>query len=291
MERLFLLITLLVISCNYTFADNRALLVGIGKYKSDTGWKNIHGDADVELLKPKLEKHGFVVYTLINEEATKEAIQGALIRLKEECQPGDKIYFHFSGHGQPITDGNGDETNDLDEAMIPYDAGKYYIEGTYEGEKHLIDDEYNQVLAEIKRKIGKSGEFFMAVDACHSRGMERGGDSDDIEDMDILNSARGTDDEFIFEGQIPNSLIDKPLPQSLNVGAKLIVVSACKEDERNYEYKTASGKMYGSLSYCISELLKINADFNKWVEYFQYEQYRKQKIFQLSQHPSVVIYD
>ena len=112
-----------------------------------------------------------------------------------------------------------------------------------------------------------------------------------IEDMDILNSARGTDDEFIFEGQIPNSLIDKPLPQSLNMGAKLIVVSACKEDERNYEYKTASGKMYGSLSYCISELLKVNVDFNKWVEYFQDEQYRKQKIFQLSQHPSIVIYD
>ena len=291
MKRLFQLITLLVISCNYSFAANRALLVGIGKYKSGTGWKNIHGDADVELLKPKLEKHGFVVYTLINEEATKDAIQRALIRLKEECQPGDKIYFHFSGHGQPITDGNGDETNDLDEAMIPYDAGKYYIEGKYEGEKHLIDDEYNQVLAEIKQKISKSGEFFMAVDACHSRGMERGGESEDIEDMDILNSARGTDDEFIFEGRIPNSLIDKPLPQSLNMGAKLIVVSACKEDERNYEYKTASGKMYGSLSYCISELLKINADFNKCVEYFQYEQYRKQKIFQLSQHPSIVIYD
>ena len=291
MKRLFLLITLLVISCNYSFTANRALLVGIGKYKPDTGWKNIHGDADVELLKPKLEKHGFVVYTLINEEATKEAIQGALIRLKEECQPGDKIYFHFSGHGQPITDGNGDETNDLDEAMIPFDAGKYYIEGKDEGEKHLIDDEYNQVLAEIKRKIGKSGELFMAVDACHSRGMERGSDSEDIEDMDILNSARGTDDEFIFEGQIPNSLIDKPLPQSLNIGAKLIVVSACKEDERNYEYKTASGKMYGSLSYCISELLKVNADFEKWIEYFQNEQYRKQKIFQLSQHPSIVIYE
>lgn len=239
MRRLFLFILLLSFFGGNSFATNRALLIGIGKYRSDTGWKSIHGDADIELLKPKLEKYGFVVNTLINEEATKEAIQGALIRLKEECQLGDKIYFHFSGHGQPITDGNGDETNELDEAMIPYDAGKYYIEGKYEGEKHLIDDEYNQVLAEIKRKIGKSGEFFMAVDACHSRGMERGGDSEDIEDMDILNSARGTDDEFIFEGQIPNSLIDKPLPQSLNMGAKLIVVSACKEDERNYEYKTA----------------------------------------------------
>ena len=91
MRRLFLFILLLSFFGGNSFATNRALLIGIGKYRSDTGWKSIHGDADIELLKPKLEKYGFVVNTLINEEATKEAIQGALIRLKEECQLGDKI--------------------------------------------------------------------------------------------------------------------------------------------------------------------------------------------------------
>lgn len=281
--------SLLVASFTFSIAANRALIIGIGKYKTDTGWKNIHGDADVELLKPKLEKHGFIVHTLVNEQATKEAIQKALMQLKEECQPEDKVYFHFSGHGQPITDVNGDEDNAQDEAMIPYDAGKYYIEGVYEGENHLIDDEYNQILADIKRKIGKNGELFMAIDACHSRGMERG--ENEIDDIQILNSARGTDDAFTFDGEIPYSLESNPLPKTLNVGAKLIVVCACKEDERNYEYKSTTGKMYGSLSYCIAELLKKDANFNRWTEYFQNEEYRKQKIFQISQHPSVVIYD
>ena len=69
--------SLLVTSFTFSIATNRALIIGIGKYKTDTGWKNIHGDADVELLKPKLEKHGFIVHTLVNEQATKEAIQKA----------------------------------------------------------------------------------------------------------------------------------------------------------------------------------------------------------------------
>lgn len=280
-----------VMSCLAGMADNRALLIGIGGYPSSTGWKTIHGDADVELLKPKLERYGFAVSSLVNEEATKANIQKALRTLRDECQPGDWVYFHFSGHGQPITDANGDEENALDEAMIPFDAGRYFIKGTYEGENHLIDDEYNQILVEIKQKIGNDGLLFMAVDACHSRGMERGADSDAVTDRDILYSARGTDEEFVFDGEIPNSLKEKPLPRSLRVGGTLIVVSACKEDERNYEYKTASGKMYGSLSYCIAELLKEDADFHRWAEYFRREQYRKQKIFQLSQHPSIEVYD
>lgn len=291
MMKRFVVCLCAMVSCLAGVADNRALLIGIGLYPSSTGWKTIHGDADVILLKPKLESFGFVVRSLVNEEATKTNIQKALQTLRDECQSGDRVYFHFSGHGQPIADANGDEENALDEAMIPYDAGRFFIKGTYEGEKHLIDDEYNQILVEIKRKIGKDGLLFMAVDACHSRGMERGIDSGDVSDRDILYSARGTDEEFVFDGEIPNSLKEKPLPQSLQVGGTLIVVSACKEDERNYEYKTASGKMFGSLSYCIAELLREDADFHRWADYFKQEQYRKLKIFQLSQHPSIEVYD
>lgn len=35
------------------------------------------------------------------------------------CQSGDKVYFHFSGHGQPIVDENKDEDGEFDESMIP----------------------------------------------------------------------------------------------------------------------------------------------------------------------------
>ncbi len=290
MKKVVLLFLLFIALLSPSIAENRALLIGIGQYAKETGWKKIHGDFDVELLKPLLEKEGFIVSTLVNSEATKQAILNSLAELRDSCKIGDKVYFHFSGHGQPVIDKNYDENDGIDEAMIPNDAWKYFTRGEYEGENHLIDDEYNLFLVEIKEKIGKEGIMFVVIDACHSRDMERG-DEGDITDNDILKSARGTDDCFEFESVVySNLLAEKPLPKSLNKGAKLVVVSACKEDERNFEYKTANNKMYGSLSYCIAQLLNDNCDFNKWETFFQEEKYRNLKIFQSSQHPSVTVY-
>lgn len=270
-------------------AENRALIVGIGQYGKDTGWRPIHGDADVGLLTPMLAKQGFTdIETLVNEEATKQAIVRKLEELAARCMPGDKVYFHFSGHGQPIEDANGDEEKDFDESIVPYDAHKTAETGVYEGQNHLIDDEYNHLLNTIKKKLGASGSLFVAIDACYSRGMERGEDTD-IEDADILKYTRGTDDVFWASG---NSAYLKHItkPRSFDEGAPMTIVSACKETERNYEYKTPSGKMYGSLTYCIYTLLKTDADFMRWRECFQTEDFRKYRIFQISQHPSVVVY-
>lgn len=289
MKKFALTMVLLFFSYATILAANRALLIGIGHYAPNTGWKAIHGDADIALLKPRLEKQGFKVNTLINEEATKDAIIKAFYSLLDKCQTGDKVYIHFSGHGQLIEDVNGDENDSLDETLVPYDAGKYYEKDTYEGDKHLIDDEYNQILAEIKEKIGVTGEMLVAVDACYSKSVERG--ECDIDDIDILESSRGTADEFTFDGDIPNSIKEIPLPNPFDNGAGLVVITACKENERNYEYKTATGKMYGSLSFCIAELLRENADFNKWKVFFKEEKYRSKKIFQSSQHPAITIYN
>ena len=84
MKKVALTITLLTLSFVASWATNRALLIGIGHYAPNTGWKAIHGDADIELLKPRLEKHGFQVSTLINEEATKNAIKDAFYALLDE---------------------------------------------------------------------------------------------------------------------------------------------------------------------------------------------------------------
>lgn len=290
MKKIVLIISLLILLVVAAQATNRALLIGIGQYAPNTGWKTIHGDADIALLKPRLEKRGFNVSTLINEEATREAMVKALYCLLEECELGDKVYIHFSGHGQLMEDTNGDEDDSKDESIVPFDAGKFYkIDGVYKGEKHLIDDEYNQILREIREKIGVDGEIFVAVDACYSKSIERG--DSDVEDMDILKSSRGTADVFTFDEDVPDSIMGIQFPKSFVTGARLIVVTACKENERNYEYKTATGKMYGSLSYYIAELLKENADFNKWEASFKGEKYRKLKIFQTSQHPTITVYN
>lgn len=271
------------------YATNRALLVGIGKYASNTGWKTIHGDADVALISPMLTSKKFTdIKILTNQKATKKAIVSELKSLAKRCKSGDNIYFHFSGHGQLIEDLNDDEDTPLEESIIPYDAHRYALKGIYEGQCHLIDDEYNLLLNAIKKKLGKNGVLFVAIDACYSKGIERGEDID-IDDQDILRNVRGTNESFVVQGH-SNYLKSIPKPEQFDGEATLIVVSACMNTERNFEYKSSSGNMYGSLSYYIYMLLKTDANFARWSKCFQTGDYRKYRIFQRFQHPTITIY-
>ena len=65
---------LILLSCSLlTQAQNkRALLVGISQYGNNTGWKNIHGANDVDLMKSVLK--GFSIRELKNANATYDNI-------------------------------------------------------------------------------------------------------------------------------------------------------------------------------------------------------------------------
>lgn len=323
-------------------AENRALLVGIGQYGNGTGWHPIHGDADVRLLRPMLAKRGFTdITTLENAAATKRAIVQALRALAERCRPGDKVYFHFSGHGQPVEDANGDEDKPFDESIVPYDACRTPSAG-YAGQNHLVDDELNPLLDAVKRKIGAGGQLFVAVDACYSKGMERG-ETVGEDGAELLLSLRGDNHPFVLSPEVSaavrsaaTSAADSllaltgaeaycltdtastisleelaargtpaaftpparatylkriPKPKAFTRGATMTVVSACRSDERNYEYRAAgTGKTYGSLSYCIYTLLRDGADFTRWAKRIADRDYARPGLFR-RQHPTVTVYD
>lgn len=271
-------------------AENRALLVGIGRYPASTGWSEIHGDADVDLLVPMLKANGYNdVKTIKNAQATKSAIINELKNLASRCKVGDKVYFHFSGHGQPVADINGDEgAKGYDEAIVPYDACKTIttkINGHfYNGENHLIDDELNPLFSAIKYKIGAKGEFFIAIDACYSNDMERASDSND----DCLPPARGTSRMLSVKRTDEWQAI--PKPKQYRPGAKMYVVSACKSDERNFEYKIDNGCIYGSLTYFIYTVMNVTMDFSKWVNKIDNKTPSSLRIFHPYQHPQTQIY-
>lgn len=286
-----LLIYMLALMTGFNiFGENRALLVGIGRYQPGTGWSEIHGDADVDLLLPILTKNGYNdTITLKNSKATKSAIVNALKSLATRCKAGDKVYFHFSGHGQPVADINGDEgKKGFDEAIVPYDAYKTItskINGKfYNGENHLIDDELNSLFARIKDKLGSHGEFFIAIDACYSDDMERASDTDEA----LLPPTRGTSDKLNIKRDATSMGRHKPKP--FLPGAKMYVVSACKSNECNFEYKASDGKTYGSLTYFIFLLMNKTTDFYKWAHGIETKTPSSPEIFQVYQHPQTRIY-
>ena len=169
--------------------SKRALVIGLGQ-QEDKNWGKINGDKDVAYVQKMLKDAGYKeVRTLINKQATKARIVTAFNSLTNRCRVGDVVYIHFSGHGQQVTDVNGDEWPDsLDEAWIPYDAYLSYGKKD-KGEKHLIDDELNVLLTAIKNKIGNQGKMLVVVDACHSGDSSRGDEDDDVVTRGVWKSS------------------------------------------------------------------------------------------------------
>lgn len=258
MKRILLLILLVLPVC-LTAQNRYALLIGIGDYPPDSGWNKIHGDNDVTIIKTLLLEQGTIadnITVLTNAEATKSGIVTAMDQLRGRVQKGDVVYIHFSGHGQQVTDLNGDEVDYFDEAWIPYDAKKRFIPGEYEGENHIIDDDLNAFLNGLRSKVGTLGKIILVADACHS-----GSGSRSL--MNEEEYVRGTDEKFIIPGGGAN-IVRKEAP------VYWLHVAACKPYQTNYEYKTADGTYYGSLSYVISigNIDLVSSDYrdviNQW---------------------------
>ena len=215
----------------------RALVIGIGE-QADKRWAKINGDKDVPLVQQMLQKVGYTdIRTLVNKQATKAGIVSAFKKLTAQCATGDIVYIHFSGHGQQVTDVNGDEgkKDGWDEAWVPYDAYLKYDEKRYKGEKHLIDDELNLLLTDICNKIGDSGKLLVVVDACHSGDSSRGDDIDE--------TVRGVKDEFIIP--IKQSGTARKAPE------QWLTLSACKDYQLNQEMKNPKA---GKLTYALYTL-------------------------------------
>lgn len=138
----------------------RAIVIGIGQ-QEDCSWQKINGDKDVPYVVEMLNRAGYSnsnILTLINNKATKENIVDAFNMLIRRCHTNDIVYIHFSGHGQRVTDLDGDENDGWDESWIPYDAYKNYNPKD-NGDKHLIDDEVYLFLNKLKTKSVRMARF------------------------------------------------------------------------------------------------------------------------------------
>jgi len=121
--------------------EKKALIIGIGSYPQETGWSQINGDKDANVVEESLKGIGFRNTTkLINSQATKVNILDQLNTMLDSCQQGDVVLFYFAGHGQLILDYDADELDGYDESLVLYGAPKQY-DALYKNENHLLDDE------------------------------------------------------------------------------------------------------------------------------------------------------
>lgn len=265
--RLYTLLIFILFSSAVLAQRKRAFLVGISHYDTAlTGyqWNNINGVEDVNLLTPVLKKQGFVITSLLNEQATFDNITNRLTLFTEKTKKGDIVYLHFSTHGQPVEDLNGDEEDGWDEAIVPIDAFKMYKKGTYEGEKHLLDDRINQYVKKLREKIGNTGFLYVVIDACHAGTASRGND----------DAIRGTNVGFTYNNKVFKPTIQKKSHYKIDASAKqanVLFLEACRPDQVNSEIRMG-GKRYGPLSYNIAQALstyKLTTDTDEFLKHIK----------------------
>jgi len=76
--------------------------------------------------------------------------------LVNDAKNGDKLFFHYSGHGTHIRDYSGDENDNQDECICPLDYSKAGL---------ITDDVLRQVLVDV---LPKGCNLFGLFDCCHS---------------------------------------------------------------------------------------------------------------------------
>lgn len=248
-------------------SKNLALLIGIGDYPSESGWSKIHGDKDLDLIEPILSNHSFDSANIIklkNGQATKQAIERSFNILISQAKKSDNIYIHYSGHGQRVTDLNGDETDGYDEAWVAYDARIKYETGTYEGENHVIDDSLNTWLSRLRTVVGNGSKISVVVDACYS--------GDGTKSLDDNYLVRGTSETFVIPGN------HEPYSNLKTNNIDWIYISATSSRHPCYETKDGYGGLTSAIhNYsdklssepCSSLLLKFENYIQKRIPFRQ----------------------
>src|SRR5690606_24823132 len=93
-----------------------------------------------------------------DSEVTKAAMNQGWKWLLKDAKPGDRLVFHFSGHGSQIADVDGDEDDGADELLCLH-AMDWNDPKTY-----LLDDEINEWTKQIPAGVAVT----FLLDCCHS---------------------------------------------------------------------------------------------------------------------------
>lgn len=256
-----------------------ALIIAIAEYGDpgphpETGaplrrYRNLNANNDIPLIRGALRVQGFDeedIRVVRDAEADAAGMRDAFDWLRREADEGDVVVFHYSGHGHRLTNDNPDtdeETDGYDEVLVPHGAHDEFWEG-YDGSGHIRDDEVGEFLADLRRRVGPTGNVTFFIDACHS-GTATRGSSDEL-------AARGSESPLGppsgGSGDISDrgTGIEGDIAQASRAGtrggsvdddlAPYAVVSAASQRQVAYETYDVDGETrVGSLTYALARTL------------------------------------
>jgi Caspase domain len=243
MRTIYLLLLLQVLTLVSTAQKRNALLIGINEYSPSNGYfackkfqergiNNLDGPLnDVASISSVItSRFGFPsknIDTLINKKANREGILSGIRKLLSNCQRGDFAFIFYAGHGSQIKNSLSNESDKMDETIVPADAWK-------EGVKDIRDKELAPLFIDF---LKKGVSLTVMFDCCHSGSLERGNI------IGFTPKARNakSDDEDIKDSY-------EPPPYSSIAGADYLFISASQDNEPAKEL-IKEGVSIGSLTH------------------------------------------
>ncbi len=251
--------------------DKIAILISVGKFK-DTNITPLgnatHNDSD--LVKQTLEKKGFKVIQIKDEQATKENVLSAIKDAVNKLNNGGTLFLYTSSHGSPKAP-NGETGIVLYDTSIESKSCKYLDEAISKSEsnKNIRDIvvvankmcsmlKNSLVVSEdifpILEKSNKDINFIMSFDVCYSGGVLKNAIEKDVNNSQIL--------EKVVKDSYSNDESTIKYMKEIYPG-KLIYVSSASGNQTSIQTKKGD-KEYGLFTYNFyTNLPKNNYDIQK----------------------------
>lgn len=137
---------------------DKAILFGINNYADISDLKGCLNDVE-NIKRLLIEQYRFSeahIRTFKDSEVVREAILEGFKWLYDDAGEGDRLVFHFAGHGSHIPSRNNDE--EVDELLCLYDMD-WDDPGSY-----LIDDD----LGQLTEALPANAKLTVILDCCHS---------------------------------------------------------------------------------------------------------------------------
>ena len=253
----------------------KALLIGIAYEGSREPLRGCIRDVEymTHLLRTKFsfQDEDFLVMTdkthkiqnVRSEYPTRKAVLDAMRWLVADAQPGDSLFFHFSGHGIQVRDQSGDEADGYDETILPVD---------FKANGHILDDEIHEIMVQ---RLPRGARLTAVMDCCHSG---TGMDLPFIHDAHGYGSGMTTTPPrrcqyrvcalvsagLALLGLRRKRLLRPPIVDP-NAG-EVILFSGCRDDEKSADTTLLAGVQTGAMTYSFLEAIERGSS-SDWHDY------------------------
>lgn len=266
MKKVFFVLALCLSIPFSVSARDRALLIGVDVYQQveipPTKGSTDDADALRQLLIAKFNFAPGSITVLKNQEATTQNILRELDRIVGETSPGDRVFFHYSGHGFQVPDEYiMDEKDGLDEVIAPYNVqavkqqnGKVNL--TLKNGTYITDDVFNDYAVKL---VGRS--VVMMFDSCHSGSLSRSLSSKSKENSRYLRletkSRSIMSDADAFSYTPTSNSRDLSIVKDSNMGDGnlngIVFISAASPYQEAFPIYMGNEKLRGALSFLFEQ--------------------------------------